>query len=273
MIWPGPTTSGPVAGTAGRVSSHPGRIISGISHERPSGWGRLRLRSQISVQRAPSPRCSTASAHGESPGRTVTVAPGAAARAPETPGTPEVADAADAPDASVPPGVGADLSAAGPGAVVSAVAVAGPVAAPTGRTGGAWSGPASGPSQPTVIATVATRWRARRCSGPNAVTRVASRPRASAATSAARQATNAAHATHRATVKAPMMAESDATVPGRSRTWSHEGTPVMGHSPQRSSANGTPTTRASRASAAPSPRSQRVSAMLAVGEVMGHAPG
>jgi hypothetical protein len=206
----------------------------------------------------------------------VTVAPGAAARAPAIPGSPEpLADAAEIPDASVPFERGADFSAAGPGAIESAGVMtgAGSVAAAAGRTGGAWNEPASGPSHPTVIATVATRWRARRCSGPNAATRVASRPRASAATSAIRQPTNAAHATHRATVKAPMMAESDATVLGRSRTWSHDGTPVMGQSPHCSSAHGTPTTRASRASAAPSPRSQRAVAMLTVGDVMGHAPG
>ena len=148
------------------------------------------------------------------------------------------------------------------------------VLAAAGRAGSdGREAPASGPSQPTVIATVATRWRARRWIGPTAATRDASRPRTSAMISATRQATNTTHATHSATVNAPMIAESDATAPGRSRSWSREGRPVMGQWPQATSAQGTATTSPTSAAAAPAPRSQRPADMDAVGELMVHAPG
>ena len=217
MIWPPPGDAAAATAPppAGRVRCQPGMIVSGLSQDRPSGWGAPRLRSQISVHRAPSARCSWASAQGLSPGRTTTTVVSAAAA-----GTAGAATATGADRGRLGVAFGAGLGAG--------------VLAAAGRAGSdGREGPASGPSQPTVIATVATRWRARRWIGPTAATRDASRPRTSAMISATRQATNTTHATHSATVNAPMIAESDATVPGRSRSWSREGRPVIGQWPQR----------------------------------------
>ena len=115
--------------------------------------------------------------------------------------------------------------------------------------------PASGPSEPAVIATVATSLPARPWSGPTARSRPGSRPRSSATISAATHTAKTAHTAQSATVNTPITASSDATVPGRSRSWRPDGRPVIGQSPHRISASGTPTSSTSSTTAAATPRS------------------